>query len=83
MEKMENEHGVMILSRNKAEIIKAWTQTLEDQSKGVVAKALDAFLKVGPVGKSAAPTVRKLLKHKDPGVKELAQMALEAMGEKK
>lgn len=29
LEKMENEHGVMILSRNKAEIIKAWDSIAE------------------------------------------------------
>lgn len=51
LEKMENEHGVMILSRNKAEIIKAWDSIAEacerdEVISGVVTKKVKGGLEV-------------------------------------
>jgi len=51
LEKMENEHGVMILSRNKAETIKAWDSIAEACERdeiisGVVTKKVKGGLEV-------------------------------------
>ncbi|HEY8280479.1 MAG TPA: 30S ribosomal protein S1 [Bdellovibrionota bacterium] len=51
LEKMENEHGVMILSRNKAETIKAWDSIAEacerdEVISGVVTKKVKGGLEV-------------------------------------